>query len=141
MALSSYTSFAKKLWDNDVDFVADTLKLYIATNAGYTYSAAHDFADDLAGEVSGTNYNAGGMSLANKSSSAANPSVLTADDIVLAQSGSGFSNGRKYILYKDTAGAAGTDPLIAYGAAAGDFGNLAGQLTLDVPSSWITLTV
>jgi hypothetical protein len=142
MALSFYTSVARELVVGSVwDWVANTINIWLATNAGYTFSAAHDKRDDLAGEVSGTNYSAGGLALDNKTASAANPTVMTANDEVIAQSGAGFSNGRKYILTKITGGAASTDPLLCYGAAAGDFGNVAGQLTLDIPASFITLTV
>lgn len=140
MALTVYTSFLKKLGDNDIDFVADTIKIILMTNAGYTFSAAHDFRDDLAGEVTGTGYSSGGLSLANKSSSAANPCVLTADDIVVSQSGGGFTAWRKYALAKITGGASSTDPLLFYGATAADAGNVAGALTIDIPSSFITIS-
>lgn len=141
MALSFYPSVARQLFVGSVwDWVANTINIMIMTNT-YTFSATHDFRDDITNEVTGTNYTAGGLALDNKTASAANPTVLTANDEVIAQSAGGFANGRKYALTKITGGAANTDPLLCYGAAAGDFGNVAGQLTLDVPASFITLTV
>ena len=141
MALSFYTSVARQLFVGSVwDWVANTINIQIMTDT-YTFSAAHDFRNDLTNEVTGTNYTAGGLALDNKTASAANPTVLTADDEVIAQSAGGFSTGRKYALTKITGGASSTDPLLCYGTAAGDFGNVAGQLTLDVPSSFITLQV
>lgn len=140
MALSFYTSAAEDLVDATWDWVADTINIWIATNT-YTFSAAHNFRDDLTNEVSGTNYSAGGLALDSKTASAANPCVMSAADEVIAQSGGGFSNGRKYILTKITGGASSTDPLLCYGTAGADFGNVAGQLTLDVPTSFITVTV
>ena len=46
-----------------VDYDTDTIKVMIVTSA-YTYSAAHDFKDDITNEVSGTNYTAGGTAVA-----------------------------------------------------------------------------
>lgn len=123
-----FTSAAKKLLDNDYDLAADTIKCSAHT-ASYTYSAAHDFYDDITSEVSGTNYTSGGISLANKSTSAADPSVFDADDITIAQSGGGFTNGRQLILRKDT-GTAATSPVICRFGAAADFGNVSGALTI-----------
>lgn len=123
-----YTSAAKKLSDNDFDFLADTIKMWISTNS-YTYSAAHDFANDLTSEVTGTNYTAGGMTLANKSTSSADPCVWDADDVAIAQSGAGFSNGRNLVIYKDT-GTPSTAPLICRFGASADFGNVSGPLTI-----------
>ena len=140
MALTFYNSFAKKLFDADVDLLVDTINLLIMANA-YTFSAAHDFRDDITNEVTGTGYTAGGLALGTKSTSAANPSVFTAADIVIAQNAGGFTTGRKYALAKIRGGAATADELITYGTAGADFGNVAGQLTLDVPASFITLTV
>lgn len=123
-----YTTAAKKLLDNDYDLLADTIKVSGHTSS-YTYSAAHDFFDDITSEVSGTNYTAGGATLSNKSTSAADPSVFDADDVVFAQSGAGFSNGRNLILRKDT-GTPGTSPVLTRFAATADFGNVSGALTV-----------
>ena len=140
MALSFYNSAAEDLFDAGWDWVADTINIWIATNT-YAFSAAHTFRSNLTNEVTGTGYTANGLALDGKSASAANPCVLSANDEVIAQSGAGFANGRKYILTKILGGAATADPLLCYGTAGADFGNVAGQLTLDVPASFITLTV
>lgn len=128
-----YTSFAKKLSDNDVDFLADTIKCSIHTSS-YTYSAAHDFYDDITNEVTGTNYTSGGSTLANKSTSPTDPCVWDCDDITISQSGAGFSNGRNLIFRKDT-GTASTSPLICRYGAAADFGNVSGTLTIQIAST------
>ncbi len=128
-----YTSFAKKLSDNDVDFLADTIKCSISTST-YTYSAVHDFWDDITNEVSGTGYSTGGSTLATKSTSSADPCVWDCDDIAIAQNAAGFSNGRNLIFYKST-GVAGTSALICRYGAAADFGNVSGALTIQINSS------
>lgn len=139
MALSWYTSAARNLFVATYDWVSQNFSIVLATNT-YTFAAAHTFRSDITNEVTGTNYTTGGAALASKTASSANPTVLTSADPVIAQSASGFSNARKYIISKITGGAASTDPLLVYGAAGADFGNVAGALTLDVPSSFITLT-
>ena len=86
MAMSFYTSFAEDLADAGLDWVADTLKVSIHTSAE-TYTAADNFYNESPTQVTGTNYTPGGMALASKTASAANPCVLTAADIPIAQSG------------------------------------------------------
>lgn len=139
MALSFYDSAARDFATGVVSWVSGTYHVMLMTST-YTFSAAHNFRDDITNEVSGTNYSSGGLALDNKTASSANPSVLTADDEVIAQSGAGFSNARKYAVVKILGGASSADPLLAYGAAGADFGNVAGQLTLDIPASFITIT-
>lgn len=123
-----FISAAKKLLDNDYDLLADTINVSIHTSS-YTFSSAHDFFDDITNEVSGTNYTAGGLTLSNKSTSAADPSVFDADDGSVTQSGAGFSNGRNLIVYKST-GTASTSPVITRFGATADFGNVSGALTI-----------
>jgi len=139
MALSVYTSHLNDTYDGDVDWPANTINLLIMTSS-YTFSAAHDFRNDITSEVSGTGYTAGGLALSNKTLGTANPCIASADDIVISQNAGGFSNGRKYALAKILGGASSADPLLWYGAAGADFGNVSGQLTLDVPSSFISLS-
>lgn len=141
MALSFYTSFAEDLADAGLDWVADDIRIMLMANA-YTFSAAHNFRDDITNEIAnGNGYATGGLALDSKTASAANPCVMTAADEIIAQNGAGFTTARKYALTKILGGASSADPLITYGANGADFGNVAGQLTLDVPSSFITITV
>lgn len=119
------------------DFDTDTIKVAICTNTFTPNQATHDFFNDVTNEVSGTNYTAGGPALANKSVALASGTVkFDADDVVIAQSGAGFSNGRHLILYKDT-GTASTSPLIAFHTAGADFGNVAGALTIQMDAAGI----
>jgi hypothetical protein len=130
-----YTAFAKSLSDNDIDFLADTVKAAITTST-YTFSASHDFFDDITNEVSGTNYTAGGSTLANKSTSSADPSVWDCDDLTFAQSGSGFANGRNLVFYKDS-GVDATSRLICRYGAGSDFGNVSGALTIQIAATGV----
>ena len=79
MALTFYTSSTKDFATGVFAWVSGTYKVVVMTST-YTFSAAHAFRSDLTNEVSGTNYSSGGMSIANKTASSANPSVLSGDD-------------------------------------------------------------
>lgn len=116
---------------NAIDLDTDTIKVMIVTSS-YTPSQAHDFIDDAnANEVSGTNYSAGGTAISGVSLALDSNTVeWIHDDITWSQHASGFSTGRTYIWYKDT-GTPATSPLIMYMSEASDFGNVAGDLTLD----------
>lgn len=152
MALNFYSSVAKQLFVPSImtggvawDWVANDIRIMILRDS-YTFDVAHDFQNDLVAathEVVGDQYDAGGEALGNKTASAAgvNPVQLTADDEVITQSGTGFGDGRKYVLRRHQGGANTTEHLLCYGTAAGTFGNIAGTLTLDVPPSFITLQV
>ena len=140
MALAFYTSFAEDLADAGLDWVADDLRLALMTNT-YAFSAAHAFRAALTNEIAtGNGYTTGGLALDTKTATAANPCVMTAADEVVAQNAAGFTTARKYTLLK-WVGTAATDPLIANGTAVADFGNQAGQLTLDYPASFLTITL
>lgn len=113
-------------------------KIAITTNTYVPDRAAHDYFADVTNEVTGTNYSAGGVSLANPTlTTAANAVKFDADDpSSIAQSAGGFSNGRNLILYLDTGNAA-TSTLIAYHAAVADFGNVAGALAIQLAAGGI----
>jgi hypothetical protein len=140
MALSFYTRSANDFAIAGVSWVAANYNIIVLSNT-YTFSAAHNWRSDLTNEVTGTNYTAGGILLASKTASSANPCVLTSNDVVINQSTGGFTLGQKYVLDKALGGNSNADPLFVYGAAGAAFGNVAGQLTLDVPASFITIQV
>jgi hypothetical protein len=83
--------------------------------------------------VSGTNYTAGGNACASPtwSDDAGGTLKFDADDpATWSQHASGFSNGRRIVLYYDT-GTGSTSRLVGYSDAAGaDFGNVAGDLSV-----------
>lgn len=136
MAFTTYDSFLTGQLDGShvVDFDTDDINLAVLDNGHTPVRATHEFWDDVsADEVSGTNYTSGGFTLANVSVDVSSNTVsITADNpSQLGQSGSGFSDGRYFVIYKDT-GTPSTSPLIAYDNLGADFGNVAGPLTLDI---------
>jgi hypothetical protein len=132
MAVTStkYTEFVDSLLGGDtageapIDWLSDTIKFLLVTSS-YTFSAAHDFLDDMTNELaSGNGYTTGGETLASKTLQAG---VADAADILWSFSASKtFAGG---ILYKDT-GSAATSPLILYV----DYG---GSITTAIPFNHI----
>lgn len=58
MASGWYNSGLRDVLDRTIDLVGDTLKVILVTSS-YTPDKDHDFANDLAGELSGTGYTGG----------------------------------------------------------------------------------
>ncbi len=82
---------------------AGTVKVALIDTGTYTYSAAHDFYDDISGVV-GTPQTIGTVTVVN--------GLFDGDNVTFsAVSG---ATCEALVIYIDTAGAAGTDPLVAY---------------------------
>lgn len=63
MAANVYGNFPLRLVKGDVDLDTATVKALLV-GSGYTFNAdTHDFLDDITGEVTGTGYTAGGVTL------------------------------------------------------------------------------
>jgi hypothetical protein len=131
------------LYDAWRDIVADptraaaisgTLKCMIVTGTYSPNQNTHDFKDDVTNEVSGTNYTAGGNTCASPTWTGPDGSgVLTfdaTDPAAWVQHASGFSNGRRAVLYYDT-GTPGTSRLVGYTDDFGaDSGNVSGDFSV-----------
>lgn len=123
--------------------VAGTLKLAIF-KAITPDQNLHDFYDDLVAatnEVSGTNYTAGGNACATPTWTGPDGSgVLTfdaSDPATWLQSATGFTLGRRAILYYDT-GVAATSRLVGFSNDFGaDVGNVAADLSVTFNASGI----
>lgn len=126
----------------NLDTGGDTLKCMLIDDTRAPVQATDEnmaTIDD--NEVSGTNYTAGGETLANQVCSlAAGTVTFDADDIVWSQSGTGFSDARYAVVYYST-GTPANDRVICYADLGGDVGNVSGDLTLEMNASGIwTLT-
>jgi len=131
--LGQWNGLANSVFDLDTD----TMKLAGATNTYSPNQDTHDFFDDMTNEVTGTGYTAGGATLASVTvSRSTNTVTFDAADVVWTQNGAGFSNGRKFVLYKST-GTAGTSRLYSVITADGDVGNVSGDLTIQFNASGI----
>jgi hypothetical protein len=109
MANAMYPLGLKAILDGDVDLLTDNIKV-VLLDAGYTYSAAHDFLDDIAGAaVVATSGNLASKTTTAGVFDAADVTfvALTGDDVVA------------YVVYKDT-GSSATSQLLCYVDTAAD---------------------
>lgn len=119
------------------DLDTDTNKLSAHTNTYSVNQDTQDFWDDVTNEVSGGNYTAGGATLASVTlTRSTNTVTFDAADVVWTQSGTGFTNGRKFVIYRST-GTASTSRLFSVITADNDVGNLSGDLTIQFNASGI----
>lgn len=119
------------------DLDTDTMKVAAATNTYSPNQDTHDFFDDVTNEVTGTNYTAGGATLASVTVTRSSGTVtFDAADTVWTQHASGFTTARKFPIYRST-GTASTSRLFSVVTADGDVGNVTGDLTLQWNASGI----
>jgi hypothetical protein len=112
------------------DLDTDTIKVSAHTNTYTVNQDTHDFFDDATNEVTGTNYTAGGATLASVTLVRATTTVtFDAADVVWTQSGAGFSTARKFVVYRST-GVGTTSRLFSVVTADADVGNVTGDLTI-----------
>jgi hypothetical protein len=142
VTLNLYDIFRRKQASGNgaVNLSSVTVKCMIVTGSYSPNQNTHDFADDLgANEVSGDNYTAGGNTLANPVvalDGSGNVSVDFDDPATWSQHATGFSNGRRAIVYVDRGGAASADELIGYTNDFGaDKGNVDGDFSVTVNAS------
>lgn len=100
--------------DRRVDWVGDTIQCSLHTVTYTPDQDVHDFFNDATNEITGTGYTAGGVSLGSKTltyDTATNQVRLDAVDA--SWTGATFT-ARYAVIWKDTAGASTTDPLLSY---------------------------
>jgi len=129
-----YYSSIKGQWDGTTNGVfnltADTIKTAAATNTYTVNQDTHAFFSDITNEVTGTNYTAGGATLTSPTVTRSTGTVtFDAADVVWTQSAGGFSNARKFPVYRST-GTASTSRLFSVVTADADVGNVTGDLTI-----------
>jgi hypothetical protein len=134
-----YDSFRKGRFNsNTEDLTAATIKCALVTNSYVPNQNTDDFWNDVsANEVSGTNYSAGGNTLATPTVTLSGAGLVTvdaSDPAAWSQSGTGFSNARYAVIYVST-GVSSTSDLIGYASFGSDVGNVSGDLTVTVNAS------
>ena len=117
-----------------VNLVGDTVKVGLITNSSTPEFDSHDHWSDLSGnEVSGTNYTAGGATLANKTLTGSSGTIkFDADDV--AWSSSTISNARAAVVYDDTLT---SDPLVCLVNFGADYSSANGTFTITWNASGI----
>lgn len=97
-----------------VDWVTDTIKTLLTTVTYVPNQDTDDFKSVVTNEITGTNYTAGGVTLAGKSVSY---DSTTNETRLIASTATSWANAsftaRRAVNYKDT-GTAATSPLVSY---------------------------
>ena len=145
-----FNAFAESIADGRIDLDTDTLKLAIIDSVITPTAADATPAWDVTSGVdydgnevsTAGGYTANGETLANVTwELAANVATLGADNVVIAQDGSGFTDGRWGIIYSETATNNDAIAFVDFGAAVSE---QAGQITIDwngVGNDILTMTV
>lgn len=132
MANVMYASAKKLFLDGDIDLLNDTIKVALIDTNDVSYSAAHDYYDDVSAGVVGTP-----VALASKTTTGG--SFDSADPTWSAVTGDVCE---AVIIYRDT-GVAATSPLIAWydtGVTGLPVTPNGGDITVTVNASgWFTL--
>lgn len=125
------------LWNKEIDWDTDTIKVALTTATYTPDQDAHDYFNDVTNEVSGTGYSAGGATLANKTvtyTGATNKFVLDADDAAWTTS---TITARTAVVYDASPGSDATRPLICYQQSDADVSTTAGTFTVQWNASGI----
>jgi len=121
-----------------IDWDTDTIKVMLVDSTVTPLAATHDFIDDLdTNEVTGTNYTAGGATIASLAVTEAS-GIATVDgaDVTWSQHASGFTDARFAVIYKDT-GTPATSLIVGFIDFTSDKGNVNGDLTVQWNASGI----
>lgn len=113
-----------------VDWETDTIKVALTTDGYSPDQDVHDFFSDVTDEISGVNYDAGGLTLTGKSvsySPGTNETILDAAD---AEWPSASFTARRAVVYKST-GSASTSPLLGFIDFGGDVTVSSGTFLID----------
>ena len=105
MASALYSSYKQSLLDSSCpNLDSGTIKVTLVDTADYTFSAAHHFEDDITG--------AGEVAVGTlDSTTIASGKFDAADEVLTSVSGDSCES---LVIWEDTAGGAGADPLVCY---------------------------
>jgi len=115
----------------ETNYLTDAIKGMLTTNTYVPDQDVHDYKDDVTNEVTGTNYTAGGATLANKTltyTGATNVTKFDADDLTWATST--IANARICVIYNSAPATDATRPLLWYIVNDADVSTTAGLLTV-----------
>lgn len=128
-----FNGVANANWDWD----ADTIKCALTTSSYVPDRDTHDFFNDVTNEISGTGYSAGGDTLVTTTATYDTASDQVRIDSDDAQWTSASFTARIAVVYKDSAGASSTDPLIIFVDFGGDETVASGTFTIQWDSTGI----
>lgn len=131
MASKVYGSLLKSLFNKEVDYDSDTIKVMLVSSAYTPNQDTHDYLDDVvASEISGTGYTAGGQALTGKTVSydaGTNVCILDANDVTWASS---TITARYAVIYDDAGATNSQKALVAYIDFGSDQSSTSGNFTV-----------
>jgi len=132
----------KNLFDGtiaQIDWTADTIQCSLHTSTYTPAKDTDDFFDNATNEIAGTGYTANGVTLGtmNVTYDAASDEIRL--DAADAQWTSASFTARNAVVWKNTAGAASTDPLISYVDFGGDETVSSGTFTIQWASNGVAV--
>lgn len=133
-----YGNAVKAAFNKEIDWDTDTIKLMLCSNSYTPNQDTHDYKDDVTNEVTGTNWAAGGVTLAGCSltyTGATNVLMLDATDVSV--SNVTLTGGRVCVIYDASPATDATRPLIGYAVLDGDLSPNAGTLSITFDSAGI----
>lgn len=138
MASKIYGPLLAKVFNKEVDYDTDTIKVALLSSAYTPNQDTHDYLDDvIANEVTGTGYTAGGQALASKTvtyDSTNNVTVLDAADVTWASS---TITARYAVVYSDAGATNALKVLLGYVDFGSDQSSTSGNFTLTWDSTGI----
>jgi hypothetical protein len=115
MATKLYGNLTKAMFNKEVDFDSDTIKVMLVSSSYTPNQDTHDYLDDVvAYEVSGTGYTAGGAALASKTvtyDAGTNTTKFDAADVTWSSSS---ITARYAVVYDDSGAGNSSKALIGY---------------------------
>lgn len=109
-----YGAVMTSAFNKEIDWGSDTPYCMLTTSAYTPDQDTHDYKNDVANEVTGTGYTAGGAAIANPTvtyTGATNKFVLDGDDVSWTTS---TINARTAVIYDRTPATDATRPLVCY---------------------------
>lgn len=109
-----YGKFLQSLFNKEIDFDSDTIKVMLCTSAYTPDQDTHRYKSDVTNEITGSGYTAGGITLtsATVTYDAANNRITF--DAADAEWNPATITARHVVIYDATPGADTTRPLIAF---------------------------
>jgi len=129
MASKMYGQMLSKALNKEIDYDTDAIKVLLVGSTYVPNQDTHVYRSDVTGEVTGTGYTAGGITLAGKTvtyDAANNVIMLDANDVAWANS---TITARYAVVYDDT-GTAATSPLLGYVDFGSDQSSTNGSFTI-----------
>jgi hypothetical protein len=119
-----------------INLPSDTIKAALCTSSYTPDQDAHDYFNDISGEVVGTGYTAGGATLGTKTLTYDGPSNTVTFDAADTSWATSTITARYAVIYKDT-GTPSTSPLIGYVDFGADVSTTAGTFQITWNASGI----